>query len=197
MTELRLPGLPFSLQPSGSPACAASLAGETLTLTSGPGADLFIDPAGDEAGRPDAGRWTALPGESDFTLTARVTAAFAARGDAGGLLVYLSERRFAKVCYEFSGDSVPAAVTVVTRGTSDDSTSLETGGGPLWLRINRAGRAWSFLAALDGTRWRRLRYFTLGEASGARVGFLAQSPLGSGCTATFDSINYTSAAPAD
>jgi hypothetical protein len=191
VTELRVPRLPFPLAPSGSPACAASLAGETLTLASGPGSDLFIDPAGDEGARPDAGRWTGLPGGSDFTLSARVTAGFAAPGDAGALLVYLSERRFAKVCYEFSLQRTPTAVTVVTHGTSDDSSSFETGGGPLWLRVARSGRAWSFHASQDGARWRRLRYFTLGEASGARVGFLAQSPAGAGCTAVFDSIAYS------
>jgi len=36
------------------------------------------------------------------------------------------------------------------------------------------------------TWWRLLRYFTLGEASGARAGFLAQSPQGPGCTAVVD-----------
>lgn len=197
VTDLRLPGVPFSFEPSGSPACAASVAGGTLTLAGGPGSDLFIDPAGDEGARPDAGRWTGLPGESDFTFTARVAVGFAATFDAGVLIVHLSERRWAKLCYEFSPQRKPTAVTVVTHGTSDDSNSFETEGGPLWLRVTRAGRAWAFHASLDGGYWRLLRYFTLGEASGARVGFLAQSPQGGGCTATFDSVSYRPGAPAD
>jgi hypothetical protein len=46
--------------------------------------------------------------------------------------------------------------------------------------------------------WRRLlRDFTLGEASDARVGFLAQSPQGSGCTAVVDSMTYQPTVPAD
>jgi len=172
------------------------VAGGTLTLTSGAKSDLFIDPAGDEGARPDAGRWTGLPGDSDFTLTARVTVGFAATFDAGVLLVYLSERRFAKLCYEFSPQRKPTAVTVVTRGTSDDSNSFEASG-PLWLRVTRSGRAWAFHASQDGGYWRLLRYFTLGEASGARVGFLAQSPTGTGCTAIFDSIAYSPTVPTD
>ena len=64
MTDLHLPGVPFPFAPSGSPACAASVTGGTLTLTGGPKSDLFIDPAGDEGARPDAGRWTGLPGGS-------------------------------------------------------------------------------------------------------------------------------------
>ena len=54
-------------------------------------------------------------------------------------------------------------------------------------RGNRRSLAW----------WRLLRYFSLGEGSGARVGFLAQSPLGHGCTAIFDSVTYKPGAPAD
>lgn len=197
MTDLHLPGVPFLFEPSGSPACEASVDGGTLTLVSGPKSRMFIDPAGDEGARPDAGRWTGLPGKDDFTFSARVTVAFASTFDAGVLLLYLSERRWAKLCYEFSPQRKPTAVTVVTRGTSDDSNSFETAGGPLWLRITRSGRAWAFHASADGAYWQLLRYFTLGEASGARVGFLAQSPTGAGCTAILDSVTYKPGAPAD
>ncbi len=197
MTDLRLPGVPFLFESSGTPACPATMEGGRLTLVSGAKSDLFIDPAGDEARRPDAGRWTGLPGEDDFTFAARVTVGFASVFDAGVLLLYLSERRWAKLCYEFSPQHKPTAVTVVTHGTSDDSNSFETAGGPLWLRITRSGRIWAFHASEDGAYWKLLRYFTLGEASGARVGFLAQSPTGVGCTAIFDSVTYRPGAPAD
>ena len=197
MTDLFLPGLPFPLAPSGSPACQVQAAAGSLTLTAGPKSDLFIDPAGDEGARPDAGRLTGLPGDQDFTLAARVTVSFGGVFDAGALLLYLSERRWAKVCYELSPQHKPTAVTVVTHGTSDDSNSFPTDGGPLWLRVTRSGRAWAFHASQDGTWWQLLRYFTLGEASGARVGFLAQSPQGAGCTVVFDGISYRPNAPAD
>jgi hypothetical protein len=194
---LVLPGVPFSLEASGNPPCEAQVAGDTLTLTSGPASDLFIDPAGEEGRRPDAGRWTGLPGDQDFTLAARVSVQFQSTFDAGVLLLYLSERRWAKLCYEVSPQHRPTAVTVVTRSTSDDSNSFETNGGPLWLRVTRKGRAWAFHASADGSWWSLLRYFTLGESSGTRVGFLAQSPTGQGCTAIFDSIVYKPGAPAD
>jgi regulation of enolase protein 1 (concanavalin A-like superfamily) len=168
-----------------------------LTLISRPKSDLFIDPAGDEGARPDAGRWTGLPGDADFTLSARVSVGFKNGFDAGGLLVYLSERRWAKLCYEYSPQRKPTAVSVVTRGISDDSNSFAVDAGPLYLRITRSGRAWAFHAARDGRFWELLRYFTLGEASGARVGFLAQSPAGDGCTAVFDSIVFGRGAPAN
>lgn len=173
------------------------MADGTLTLTSGAASDLFIDPAGEEGGRPDGGRLTGLPGDRDFTLSARVSVQFKSTFDAGALLLHLSERRWAKLGYELSPQRRPTAVTVVTRSTSDDSNSFETGGGPLWLRITRSGRAWAFHASEDGSWWRLLRYFTLGESSGARIGFMSQSPTGEGCVAIFDNIVYKPGAPAD
>ena len=197
MTSLVLPAVPFSLEMSGNPPCEARVAGETLTLTSGPASDLYIDPSGEEGARPDAGRWTGLPGDRDFTLSARVSVQFRTVFDAGALLLYLSERRWATLCYGLSPQRRPTAMTVVTRSLSDDSSSFETDDGPLWLRITRSGRAWAFHASEDGSWWRLLRYFTLGESSGARVGFMCQSPAGEGCTAVFDDIAYKPDAPAD
>jgi uncharacterized protein len=84
----------------------------------------------------------------------------------------------------------------VTRQTSDDCNSFEVDGNTLWLRITRSGAAWAFHASTDGAWWRLLRYFTLGKEL-VRVGFLAQSPTGEGCAATFDHITFRPGAPAD
>ena len=46
----------------------------------------------------------------------------------------------------------------------------------------------------DRTETARLRYFAL-DAGSVRVGFLAQSPTGQGCSATFDHISYQPGAP--
>ena len=96
-----------------------------------------------------------------------------------------------------SAVDAPTAVTVVTRGTSDDCNSFEVDGTTLWLRITRTGAAWAFHASPDGTWWRLLRYFSLtGDAADlVRVGFMAQSPAGEGCAATFDHITFRPGAP--
>ncbi|HEX5302403.1 MAG TPA: DUF1349 domain-containing protein, partial [Streptosporangiaceae bacterium] len=79
---------------------------------------------------------------------------------------------------------------------SDDCNSFEVDGNTLWLRITRSGTAWAFHASTDGQWWRLLRYFTLGGGL-VRAGFLAQSPTGEGCAATFDHITFQPGAPAD
>src|SRR4029077_11818419 len=98
------------------------------------------------------------------------------------------------LCFEYSPQLKPTAVTVVTRGTSDDCNSFEVDGSTLWLRLTRSGATWACHASTDGAWWRLLRYFTLGTDL-VRVGFLAQSPTGDGCAATFDHIAFRPGAP--
>ena len=197
MTALKLPSLPFALEPAGNPPPGCRVRSGVLTLTAAAHTDMFVDPAG--AGQvPDAGRFVGLPPGGDFMLAARVSVEFASMFDAGVLLVHAAERQWAKLCFEYSPQHRPTAVTVVTRGTSDDSNSFEVDGSTLWLRITRSGAAWAFHASTDGAWWRLLRYFTLGLGPElVRVGFLAQSPTGEGCAATFDHIAFRPGAPAD
>jgi uncharacterized protein len=198
VTALKLPGLPFPLEPAGSPPAGCRVLRGVLTLTGAAGTDLFVDPAQAHPGRlPDAGRFAGLPPAGDFTLAAQVSVDFRSMYDAGVLLLHAGERTWAKLCFEYSPQLRPTAVTVVTRGTSDDCNSFEVDGFTLWLRITRSGPAWAFHASTDGTWWRLLRYFALSGADRVVVGFLAQSPAGDGCTATFDHIAFRPGAPED
>jgi uncharacterized protein len=195
----RFPGLPFALTAEGTPLCDVACDEDSVELTSGPGSDLFVDPAGDGTG-PDAGRFVGEPPAGDFTLSARVAVQFRSTFDAAVLLVHVSASVWAKLCLELSPRGRPTVVTVVTRGTSDDSNSFEVNGTSAWLRITRSGGAWAFHATANGLHWRLVRYFTLGElgpGQTARVGFLAQSPEGQGCRAVFDRIVFSPWAPAD
>jgi regulation of enolase protein 1 (concanavalin A-like superfamily) len=202
VTALKLPSLPFALEPAGSPPPGCRVRSGVLTLTAGASTDLFIDPGGAAPGQvPDAGRLVGLPPAGDFTLAAQVSVEFGSMYDAGVLLVHAAERRWAKLCFEYSPQRRPTAVTVVTREISDDCNSFEVDGDTLWLRITRSGAAWAFHASIDGAWWRLLRYFALsgdgGAAEPVRVGFLAQSPAGPGCAATFDHIAFRPGAPAN
>jgi regulation of enolase protein 1 (concanavalin A-like superfamily) len=177
---------------------------DNLVLTAAAGTDLFVDPAGG-AQVPDAGRLVGNPPAGDFSLAAKVTVEFASKYDAGVLILQAAGRRWAKLCFELSPQLTPMAVTVVTRGASDDCNSFEAGPNSLWLRMTRHGAAWAFHASDDGSWWRLLRYFALGsddDRSGGpgtdvTVGFLAQSPTGQGCEVTFEQISFRSGGLAD
>ena len=164
------------------------LAAGILTVKTGARTDLFIDPSGE----PPVGNAPCLLGSSsgDFLLSARVTVEFAARFDAGALLIHVDDRSWAKLCFEYAPLEVPTVVSVVTRGLSDDCNSYPAESNTTWLRVARRGGAFAFHCSADGERWRLVRHFALAQAADVAIGFLAQSPEGDGCTATFDSIRY-------
>jgi regulation of enolase protein 1 (concanavalin A-like superfamily) len=161
---------------------------QALRIEAGPKTDIFIDPAGDGK-YLSAPRLLGAPPEGDFQFAARVSVDFAADFDAGVLLLWADEQRWAKLCFEYSPQGEPMIVSVVNRRSSDDANGFVVDGRTVWLRISRLGRAFAFHASTDGELWSFVRYFDLG-AEAMLVGFEAQSPLGEGCTATFDEIAF-------
>ncbi|ROQ69898.1 hypothetical protein EDD93_4401 [Streptomyces sp. 840.1] len=189
---LRLPELPFGLEPSG-PATGWSYEDGTLTARAGARQDRFVPPAGDATDpASDAPRLLGTAPEGDFQLIARVRVGFAAPFDAGVLYLHVGDREWAKLCLELSPDR-PTICTVVTRGHSDDVNSAVVDGDTHWLRLSRTGKAFACHASADGEKWTFVRVFALGtpeQAAAASIGFLVQSPTGDGCEAAFDRITF-------
>jgi uncharacterized protein len=184
-----IPALPFQLRWHPEPADWRVTGDAALEITAGPRTDRFVDPRG----RPPSSTAPSLTGAAagDFTLSASVTVAFGSAFDAGALVVDVDGETWAKLCLEYSPQGQPMVVSVVTRGVSDDCNSLPLERGRVGLRVARmGGRAFAFHASTDGTTWRFVRHFALDAADTVQVGFLAQSPTGPGCTATFDDIRF-------
>jgi hypothetical protein len=199
--------VPFPLVPSSAGLWRVDEAAGAVTVAAQPHSDIFIDPG---SGGADAG--AALNAESllnaatllgdapagDFQLSARVTVDFASTFDAGVLLLWLDERRWAKLCFEFSPAGEPMVVSVVCRGVSDDANAFTVPGRSVWLRVSRIDRAYAYHASVDGSTWQMIRVFILDEeTSDDKVGFEGQSPTGDGCAVTFDQIRFRSERLAD
>jgi uncharacterized protein len=200
--QLRVPGVPFPLVPSAEGLWRVSEADGAVTVSAQPHTDIFIDPADGSAG---AGAGVALNAESmlsaatllgdvpegDFQLSARVTVGFASAFDAGVLLLWRDERRWGKLCFEFSPAGEPMVVSVVCRGVCDDANAFTVPGRSAWLRVSRIDRVYAYHASLDGRAWQMIRVFALDdETSRDRIGFEGQSPTGDGCSVTFDEIRF-------
>jgi uncharacterized protein len=180
--------LPAPLAWDAAPASWSLDQGPLLTIAAPARSDLFNDPAG---GEPKAAAPRLLgPVEGDFQLSARVRCAFAGAFDAGALLLWADERRWAKLAFEVSPQGEAMVVSVVTDGRSDDANAFVVGDGAVWLRISRIEAACALHARLEGEPWRFVRHFALAAPDVLRAGFLAQSPTGDGATARFDEIAF-------
>jgi len=192
-SPISVEGVPFALVPSVGSSWSVSEHGIGTIAT--PHSDIFVDPGG--AGQVNAETLLnaatllgELP-EADFQFRARVSVAFASTSDAGVLLLWLDEKHWAKLCFEFSPDGEPMVVSVVNRDVADDAKAFVVDARAVWLRVSRVDQVYAYHASVDGERWRLIRAFVL-RAPGtvSRIGFEAQSPTGDGCVVAFDHIVF-------
>ena len=186
--QVGIPRIPVALRWDGGSSSSYLPQDDGLVIDAGPCTDLFVNP-NRRAEALDAPHLLASA-EGDFLLSARIRVDLAARHDAGGLLVWLNDRAWAKLGLELSAQDEPEVVSVVTRGTSDRASGFVAAGEHLWLRIARVDTAYAFHASIDGEYWRLIRHFALYASDSPSYGFFAQSPTGEGCSTTFDQITF-------
>ncbi|GIF51352.1 hypothetical protein DFJ67_5110 [Asanoa ferruginea] len=183
--------MPFPLVPSAAELWQVDETTGAVTVSAQPRTDIFIDPAGSADPMLNAATLLGPAPAGDFQFSARVTVSFAATFDAGVLLVWLDERRWAKLCFEYSPAAEPMIVSVVCRGVADDANAFVVAGPSVWLRVSRLDRVYAYHASVDGETWQLIRVFKLDdETAGDRIGLEGQSPTGEGCGATFDELRF-------
>lgn len=187
MDRVELVGFSSPLEWDPAPVGWSAAEG-ALAVEAGPETDLFVDP-GDGTETLSAPRLLGRV-EGDYSLSARVTVEFRSDYDAGVLLLWVHERLWAKLCFELSPQGEPMVVSVVTRGVSDDCNSFVVDGNAVGLRVAQLGQAFAFHASTDAQTWRLVRHFALEPGAEPRVGFLAQSPRGDGCSVRFEEISF-------
>ena len=193
---IAVPGLPFALLPSS--ASSWSINADSVSVTAIPHSDIFIDPGSDSQLNAEsllnAATLLGSAPVGDFQFSARVKVDFASTFDAGALLLWMDERHWAKVCFEYSPTREAMVVSVVNREVADDANAFVVDGGAIWLRVSRIDNAFAYHASHDGISWQLVRVFILDpQSSDATVGFEAQSPTGDGCAVVFDEIVFSRA----
>src|SRR5260370_7820268 len=121
VTALKLPSLPFPLEPAGHPAPGCRILHGALILSAAAWTDMFVDPAGaDPEHVPDAGRFVGLPPAGDFTLAAQVRVEFASMYDAG-VLLHPPDRPWATLRFEYSPQLRPPPAPPLTPTAPPDT----------------------------------------------------------------------------
>ena len=187
MHEISISNLPHTLHWLNQPQSWDVSAEGQLTITAPAKSDWFIDPQG--AVNVSNAPVLLFPTSGPCMLSAQVTANHVSTYDAGVLMVYENPLAWAKFCLELSPQGLPTIVSVVTKGISDDCNAFAVSG-PAYMRISRLEKAYAFHVSEDGIQWNLIRYFKLEDNQNAQMGFLAQSPTGSGCIVSFREIRF-------
>lgn len=146
-------------------------------------ADYFRDPAGTHVNDAAPYLWQTVTG--DFVARAHVRPSFQSTYDSGVILIRHDAEHWAKVCFEKTDFGTKAAVSVVTRGLSDDANGADVEVTDLWLQAVRSGNVFALHYSLDGAAWRMVRVFNLDVPETVKVGIVAQCPSGPGTTVDF------------
>jgi uncharacterized protein len=158
-----------------------------LTITAPAKTDWFIDPQG--AVNISNAPALLFPVQGPCVLSAQVRVDHVSTYDAGVLTVYDGPQAWAKLCLELSPQGRPTVVSVVTKGISDDCNAFPVTGS-IYMRLSKLEGAYAFHVSENGAEWDLIRYFRLEDHANTQMGFLAQSPTGNGCTASFADIRF-------
>lgn len=187
MDTISIPNLPHPLHWLNGPQSWDISRDGQITITAPAKTDWFIDPGGavDLSNAPVL----LFPISGPCILSAQVSVNHVYTFDAGVLFVYESPQAWAKLCLEFAPQGRPMIVSVVTKGISDDCNAF-TVTGPMYLRVSKLENTYAFHVSENGEEWNLIRYFKLEDGTNIQMGFLAQSPTGEGCTASFSGIRF-------
>lgn len=186
MTAARV--LPFSAEAIESVG-GRVVDGSTIELDAHNATDIYVDPVTREV-KDTATVLSTVTEENRFQLSARVRPQLLATFDAGALFLRTDATHWAKLCLEKPVAGGPTAVSVVTRGTSDDANGWELTEPDARMRLSRDGEAFAFHVSTDGERWDLLRVFTIPAPGPVEIGLIAQSPMGDGCTVSFSELAF-------
>ena len=127
--------------------------------------------------------------EGDFILKVKVSHDFKDTYDSASVMVMKDMNCWAKCCFELTDFGTHAAVSVVTKGDSDDANGCNLEGNTAWLQVCRVGNNFAFHYYVDGKNFYMMRYFHLPVDPVVKVGLLAQAPVGNGGIRVYEDLS--------
>lgn len=125
--------------------------------------------------------------EGDFVLRVKVSHDFLYTYDSCSIMVMKDMTNWAKACFELTDFGTHAAVSVVTKGVSDDANGCNIEGNVAWLQMCRRGDTYGFHYSLDGENFYMTRFFYF-DPGKVKIGLLAQAPTGKGSYRTYEDL---------
>ena len=138
-----------------------------------------------------------LTSDRNFSFITRVSFNYQARFDQAGVIIYVDHDNWFKASIEYENTDMSRLGSVVTnQGYSDWATTDISTISSIWYRLSRRGADFLIEHSLNGTDFKQMRIFHLSalgdtDATAAKFGVYACSPLNSSFMATFEYLSLT------
>lgn len=129
----------------------------------------------------------------DGTVTVRCEFKFKTKYDQCGMVVYITEDCWFKVCMEYIDNTVSLLSTVVTMNGYSDWSSMNVSSDihSMYFRLHRRGYDFKVENSFNGKHFKQMRVFHLDPlGQQLKIGVYACSPLESSFDAIFSEFNF-------
>lgn len=178
-----------------NPPAAFAVSGHGIEIVASERTDKYI--AADGSYTADSANRLLFEADPDFVLSAEISHPFANKWDGGGLVLEGDSENWIKLCFEKDYTGAKRVVTVVTRGMSDDSNSMQFDSRQAHFQIAKIGDVVFLYASETGKGWYLVRAMSFKFDGKLQVGFLAQTPEGESNKVSFAHIKYRPTAMKD
>src|SRR5258705_3917198 len=159
-----------------------------LTVEAGEKTDMFRDP--NVTYNRDNAPKLLFKADENFVLSASIEQSFTNKWDGGAIVIKSDSLNWVKFCFEKDYTRAKRVVSVVTKNISDDCNSVEINTNKVFYKVAKADNVITLYYSTNGVKWFLIRHLQFEAKPGFEVGFLAQSPTGTKCAATFSNIKY-------
>lgn len=130
--------------------------------------------------------------DDDSCFVVRVKMNYMSEFDQCGIMVYLDENNFAKLCVENQLKAKNKLGSVVCKSKRSDWATQPFGKeDSIFFRVSKRGINYLFESSLDGKHFEQMRLFDMLGSEKVSIGVFGASPLGEGFEAVFSDFGFS------
>jgi len=189
--DIKLSNIYFTKAVNGADTLIKKEANEKIIFKAGEKSDYFSDPDGKLSNTTAPMLLSKVDNTKPFTLTAKVTPEFTAKGlyNAGVLYIYVNDSFYQKFCFEQDERGNHRIVTVRTMGTSDDNNHDVVKQPSVYMKISSDTKTVASYYSLDKKNWQMVRLYKNNYPKEIWMGISTQCPMDKGTQSIFEEIN--------
>ena len=130
--------------------------------------------------------------DKDICFVVKVKMNYISEFDQCGIMVYLDEDNFAKLCVENQLKTKNKLGSVVCKSKRSDWATQPFGDvKSIYFRVSKRGINYLFESSIDGSHFEQMRLFDIPGGEKVNIGIFGASPLGSGFEAEFSNFEFS------